>query len=136
MSKYNDCYYAYDRSKNYKFEPSLTTTATNFLNNYIYTIEKTLLENLYKNCNRGIHYYDHSIYNISRFTIHLAHSQNKVDTLNGLYKRKIDMNSFMDYPDAPKLIDYIYDKIKRIDYRFNIEEIKNEATVYTFRISL
>jgi len=136
MSKYNDCYYAYERSKNYKFEPSLTNTATNFLNNYIYTIEKTLLDNLYKNCNRGIYYYDHSIYNISRFTIHLAHSQNKIDTLNGFYKRKIDMNSFMDYPDAPKLIDYIYDKIKRIDYRFNIEEVKNESTVYTFRISL
>jgi hypothetical protein len=136
MSKYNDCYYAYERSKNYKFEPSLTNTAVNFLNNYIYTIEKTLIDNLYINCNRGVHYYDHSIYNISRFTIHLAHSQNKIDTLNGLYKRKIDMNSFMDYPNAPKLIDYIYDKIKRIDYRFNIEEIKNEATVYTFRISL
>jgi hypothetical protein len=136
MSKYNDCYYAYERSKNYKFEPSLTNTAINFLNNYIYTIEKTLIDNLYINCNKGVHYYDHSIYNISRFTVHLAHSQNKIDTLNGLYKRKIDMNSFMDYPNAPKLIDYIYDKIKRIDYRFNIEEIKNESTVYTFRISL
>ena len=136
MSKYNDCYNAYERSKNYKFEPSLTNTAVNFLNNYIYTIEKTLLDNLYINCNRGVYYYDHSIYNVSRFTVHLAHSQNKIDTLNGLYKRKIDMNSYLDYPNAPKLIDYIYDKIKRIDYRFNIEEVKNEATVYTFRISL
>jgi hypothetical protein len=59
-----------------------------------------------------------------------------VDTLNGMYKRKITPTSFMDYPNAPKLIDYLYDRIKKYDYRFNIEEIKNDSSSYTFRISL
>jgi hypothetical protein len=136
MYKYNECYAAYDRSKNYKFEPSLTNTAINFLNNYIYSIERQLLDNLYINCNKGIHYYDFNIYNLTKFTIHIAHSQNKIDTLNGLFKRKLDFNNYMDYSGAPKLIDYIYDRIKKYDYRFNIEEVKNEPTVYTFRISL
>ena len=133
---YNDCYYAYEKSKNYKFEPSLTNTAIKFLNNYIYTIERQLIDNLYSNCNRGIYYYDHTIYNLLRFTISLPHTLNKVDTINGIYKRKITSNSFMDYPNAPKLIDYLYDKIKKYDYRFNIEEIKNDTSSYTFRISL
>jgi hypothetical protein len=127
--KYEDYLSAFEKTN------ILTIKNMDFLDDFYLRLSNTILENLYQNCKKGIHFFDYTINNRSSIIISLPFSLDKIDIVNGQIKKRQPTGLYREYEGGPILFDFFYNYVKTKDRRFNAEELTVNNN-YIIRISI